>query len=232
MSRRPSAALPSNKSFKSALILALPGSHPLYTPIQRIRSTRDRHLKRWPMPHITLLYPFAPYDTLHWDEAMRAVRATLIAIQDPLNLSIGLNASQDAPNQGLGAFQHSLSSSTIFLRPSPESAVQHLVHTLISNPVLTDYHDTLLHPPHPLEVSSNGAPPTLDEVAAAFRPHLSLGQWKTSDDVMQGTKWCTKRLREFDRVPWDVAQVIAIKREGFHGSFEIVEEIPFGTLQG
>ena len=46
-----------NKTHTTAVVLIPPQE--IQPPIQVIRQTYDRNYERW-MPHITLLYPFAP----------------------------------------------------------------------------------------------------------------------------------------------------------------------------
>jgi 2'-5' RNA ligase len=49
------------KSYKTAIVMIPPDS--LWEPIQKIRSKMDSKFRRW-MPHITLIYPFVPYEEL------------------------------------------------------------------------------------------------------------------------------------------------------------------------
>lgn len=237
MSLRP-PVLPSHKSYTSALILALPPSSPLYQHVQAIRAQRDRHLSRWPMPHITLLYPFAPYGTTHWVKAMEAVREVL-ARNTTFQIALGVGSvdvietdspqsvsADPADSSALGVFQHSWRSSTIFLRPSPESAVQSLVHALLGHPELVTYHDTLLHDSEPLAFEdAAGGIPTMGQVERAFRPHISLGKWGGSADADRGVKWCQSLIAGVGHTQWDIDRVAAVRREGYEGEFQVMEDV-------
>ena len=63
------------KTHKTAVVLIPPRE--VWAPIQAIRQVHDAHFRRW-MPHITLLYPFRPWEefaelAVRFREALRTV---------------------------------------------------------------------------------------------------------------------------------------------------------------
>lgn len=88
-------------------VVAMPPPE-VWEPIQAIRRQHDRHVRRW-MPHVTLLYPFAPY------EQFDAVLPTLIDVGQQL-------APFAVTLATFHAFTHTRGQSTIWLAPEPRDA--------------------------------------------------------------------------------------------------------------
>ena len=111
------------KTHTTAVVLIPPEE--IHSPIQTIRKVHDRNYDRW-MPHITLLYPFAPQQ-----EFQDIIPSLAEAAQqtDPFSISF---ASFDA-------FKHR-KSCTLFLVPEPKDAIVDL-HRILTQQ-LPDYDDT------------------------------------------------------------------------------------------
>ncbi len=98
-----------SKSHRSAVVL-IPEST-VWGPIQQIRRSHDRHVRRW-MPHVTLMYPFLegiPRET--------ALERLSTACQSLAPFDVSLNR--------LERFRHR-SSNTIWLKPEPTEALRRL----------------------------------------------------------------------------------------------------------
>ena len=112
-----------NKTHTTAVVLIPPET--IQPPIQAIRRVHDRNFKRW-MPHITLLYPFAPQQDF----------------QDIIP-ALAKSAEQTTPFTvtftSFNAFRHR-KSCTLFLVPEPKNEIMQLHSTLIQH--LPDYDDT------------------------------------------------------------------------------------------
>ncbi|MCY4401899.1 MAG: 2'-5' RNA ligase family protein [Candidatus Poribacteria bacterium] len=113
----------SDKTHTTAVVL-IP-SESIQSPIQNIRKKHDRNYIRW-MPHITLLYPFAPQDK--FQEVIPLLSA---AAQQTLPFTVTLTS--------FNAFHHR-KSCTLFLIPEPKNNVVNLHGKLIQH--LPDYDDT------------------------------------------------------------------------------------------
>ncbi|KAF8466937.1 2'-5' RNA ligase superfamily-domain-containing protein [Kalaharituber pfeilii] len=115
--------LPPHLSYKSALILSLPESHPLHDRIQRIRKEYDSHVNRWPMAHVTLIFPFlTPPPSLPSPDS-----SIPPGLPSPTALDrLGAILSQFQPFvvrlETLDHFQHSRKSSTVYIEPTGEGA--------------------------------------------------------------------------------------------------------------
>ena len=116
-----------NKTHTTAVVLIPPET--IQPPIQSIRRVHDRNFERW-MPHITLLYPFAPKQDF---EDVIPSLAEAAQQTDPFSISL---ASFDA-------FRHR-KSCTLFLVPEPKDVIVKLQSTLIQ--LLSDYDDTSRFP--------------------------------------------------------------------------------------
>ena len=117
----------SNKTHTTAVVLIPPSD--IQPPIQVIRKIHDRNYVRW-MPHITLLYPFAP------QQEFQDIIPTLSEVaQQTTPFSVSL-ASFDA-------FKHR-KSCTLFLVPEPKDNIVELHRTLTQQ--LPDYDDTARFP--------------------------------------------------------------------------------------
>ncbi len=112
-----------NKTHTTAVVL-IP-LEAIQPPIQTIRNIHDRNYERW-MPHITLLYPFAPQQ-----EFQDIIPSLAEAAQQTEPFSISF-ASFDA-------FKHR-KSCTLFLVPEHKDAIVDLHRTLTQQ--LPDYDDT------------------------------------------------------------------------------------------
>ena len=116
-----------NKTYTTAVVL-IP-SEEIQPPIQAIRRVHDRNFERW-MPHITLLYPFAPQRNFQ-----DVIPALAEAAQQSTNFSVTLTS--------FNAFKHR-KSCTLFLVPEPKNNIVDLHRTLIR--YLPDYDDTARFP--------------------------------------------------------------------------------------
>ncbi len=115
------------KTHTTAVVLIPPES--IQQPIQEIRKLYDRNYIRW-MPHITMLYPFAPQT--EFPELIPALEQT--AEQNtPFTVTLST----------FNAFKHR-KSSTMFLTPEPDDNIKNLHKTLINK--LPDYDDTARFP--------------------------------------------------------------------------------------
>ena len=103
-----------NKTYTTAVVL-IP-SEEIQPPIQAIRRVHDRNFERW-MPHITLLYPFAPQRNFQ-----DVIPALAEAAQQSTNFSVTLTS--------FNAFKHR-KSCTLFLVPEPKNNIVDLHRTLI-----------------------------------------------------------------------------------------------------
>ncbi len=116
-----------NKTHTTAVVLIPPQE--IQPPIQAIREVHDRNYVRW-MPHITLLYPFAPQQ-----EFQDIIPSLAEAAQQTDSFSISF--------ESFDAFKHR-KSSTLFLVPEPKDAIVDLHRTLTQQ--LPDYDDTARFP--------------------------------------------------------------------------------------
>lgn len=112
-----------NKTHTTAVVLIPPES--IQPPIQTIRKVHDRNYTRW-MPHITLLYPFAPQQ-----DFQDVIPALAEAAQQTDPFSISLTS--------FNAFRHR-KSCTLFLVPEPKDTIVEL-HKILTQQ-LPDYDDT------------------------------------------------------------------------------------------
>ena len=116
-----------NKTHTTAVVLIPPET--IQPPIQAIRKNHDRNYERW-MPHITLLYPFAPQQEF----------------QDVIPVLTKAAQQTDPPSillTSFNAFKHR-KSCTLFLIPEPKDAIVELHRTLTL--LLPDYDDTARFP--------------------------------------------------------------------------------------
>src|SRR5262245_56609555 len=81
----------------------------VWEPIQAIRHQHDRNVRRW-MPHITLLYPFVPY------ERFSAVLPELTAAARPI-------APFQVTLATFRSFTHAFGKATLWLEPEPRHAL-------------------------------------------------------------------------------------------------------------
>lgn len=112
-----------NKTHTTAVVLIPPES--IQPPIQTIRKVHDRNYERW-MPHITLLYPFAPQQDF---QDVIPTLAEAAHQTEPFSISL----------TSFNAFKHR-KSCTLFLVPEPKDTIVELHSTLIM--LLSDYDDT------------------------------------------------------------------------------------------
>ena len=102
-------------SHRSAVVL-IPDTD-VWEPIQRIRRSHDRQIRRW-MPHVTLLYPF--YEST---ASQTAARSLAQVCQDVVPFDVSL--------PDLSRFRHR-SSHTIWLKVEPADALRNLHNVLWS----------------------------------------------------------------------------------------------------
>lgn len=113
----------SNKTHTTAVVLIPPET--IQPPIQAIRQIHDRNYKRW-MPHITLLYPFAPQEEF---QDITPILAEVSQQTAPFTFTLAT----------FDAFRHR-KSCTLFLVPDPKNEIKQLHSTLLE--YLPDYDDT------------------------------------------------------------------------------------------
>lgn len=112
-----------NKTHTTAVVLIPPEA--IQPPIQTIRRVHDRNFERW-MPHITLLYPFAPQQ-----DFQDIIPALTKVTQETTPFSVILTS--------FNAFRHR-KSCTLFLVPEPKNDIVQL-HSMLTK-YLPDYDDT------------------------------------------------------------------------------------------
>jgi 2'-5' RNA ligase len=95
------------KTHTTAVVLIPPSK--IWEPIQAIRQTHDRHIRRW-MPHITLLYPFRPRD--EFAGLAHRLSAACAGIE-PFCVEL----------MELRFFRHRRESFTLWLAPEPREAL-------------------------------------------------------------------------------------------------------------
>lgn len=148
----------SAKTHTTAVVLVPPQD--LWPPIQAIRQRHDRNARRW-MPHITLLYPFAPRAA--FAEVMPALEAAGASAR-PFEVAL----------TRFGVFTHGRRGATLYLAPEPSEPLVALQARLWQ--ALPAYDDTRRHPngftPH---LSVGQAPERA--AAQALRETLEVG-WK------------------------------------------------------
>ena len=143
----------STKTHTTAVVLIPPAE--LWPPIQRIRERHDRKVRRW-MPHITLLYPFAP-------------RAAFADVAPVLEAACAGIAPFPITLARFGAFSHGRRGATLYLAPEPAEPLLELQARLWE--ALPAYDDTRRHPqgftPH-LSVGQAGGPEQARELCSAL----------------------------------------------------------------
>jgi 2'-5' RNA ligase len=103
------------KTHSSAVVLIPPRE--VWEPIQVIRKAHDKQVRRW-MPHITLLYPFAPKGSFG---KILPELAQVGWEQKPFDLTLSR----------FRYFKHGRESYTLWLAPEPEAAVNTLHGALL-----------------------------------------------------------------------------------------------------
>ncbi len=116
-----------DKTHTTAVVLIPPET--IQPPIQAIRRVHDRNFERW-MPHITLLYPFAPQQ-----DFQDIIPALAKSAEETKPFSLALAS--------FNAFKHR-KSCTLFLAPEPKNDIVQLYKTLTK--YLPDYDDTARFP--------------------------------------------------------------------------------------
>jgi RNA 2',3'-cyclic 3'-phosphodiesterase len=91
------------KTYTTAVVLIPPET--LWPPIQAIRQRHDRNVRRW-MPHITLLYPFAPRSS--FADAAPLLGEACFSLA-PFSVTLAR----------FGSFTHGRRGATLFLVPEP-----------------------------------------------------------------------------------------------------------------
>lgn len=149
----------SAKTHTTAVVLIPPEA--VWSPIQAIRQRYDRNVRRW-MPHITLLYPFAPRST--FDDVAPLLSATCSGLV-PFSITLAR----------FGNFTHGWRGATLFFVPEPTEPLVALQTRLWET--LPTYDDTRRHlngfTPH-LSVgqtrSAGEAQALLDVLAREWQP--------------------------------------------------------------
>ena len=95
------------KTHQTAVVLIPPKE--VWPPIQALRQQYDRHVRRW-IPHITLLYPFRPYEDF---APLVAQWAPLCAQMHPFEVQLAT----------VCIFQHARDSHTLWFAPEPREAL-------------------------------------------------------------------------------------------------------------
>jgi 2'-5' RNA ligase len=112
---RPGQARAVAKTHHSALVLIPPES--LWEPIQAFRQRHDAHFRRW-MPHVSLLYPFAPSG--RWERLDPRISAAC-AGTGRFRLTLA----------EVGFFRHANGGFTLWLAPEPAAPVRELQQRLL-----------------------------------------------------------------------------------------------------
>jgi RNA 2',3'-cyclic 3'-phosphodiesterase len=115
------------KTHTTAVVLIPPAA--VWPPIQAIRQQHDRNIQRW-MPHLTLLYPFAP--RARFTDVMPALTGACADIA-PFTVTLARFA----------AFTHGQRGATLYLDPEPPEPVVALQTRLWQ--ALPAYDDTRRH---------------------------------------------------------------------------------------
>jgi 2'-5' RNA ligase len=179
------------KTHTTAVVL-IPSTE-LWPPIHVIRERHDRNVRRW-MPHMTLLYPFAP-------------RATFAEVAPVLEAACASVAPFAVTLARFGVFSHGRRGATLYLAPEPAEPLIELQTRLWE--ALPAYDDTRRHPqgftPH-LSVGQAHSPAEArelcDTLAATWQP-LSftaravqlLWRGEPPDDVFRVAHTCALSLR-------------------------------------
>ncbi|KZT25584.1 hypothetical protein NEOLEDRAFT_1169457 [Neolentinus lepideus HHB14362 ss-1] len=234
-----SNALPDHKSYKSAVVLIPRGWRKLESNlgndtvntfqlldwIHKVRSVHDRHIHRWPMPHITILYPFVhPQENAQvYGETMEKLRNACRSYRmtgDELTVSLG--SGEDA----LGYFLHSSKSATVYLRPEGSSWLGDLMrHILMSDPKLRPYDEQIREGVRlPKEDSGDGDEALCGAIERHFKPHLSLGQWQGRVAAVNAIPDLAKSFP--GPMEWETKELCILHRNGFKDPFQVVETIP------
>lgn len=116
------------KTHTTAVVLVPPAE--IWPPIQSVRQQHDRNVRRW-MPHITLLYPFAP-------------RAVFAKVMPALEAACASARPFEVALTRLNVFTHGRRGATLYLVPKPSAPLVALQTTLWQ--ALPDYDDTRRHP--------------------------------------------------------------------------------------
>lgn len=200
---------------------------PLLNWIHKVRRGHDRHIDRWPMPHITLLYPFVHprenadvYDTVR--ERLREACASFSGGQ----LSFG--AGQDA----FGYFAHSRKSATVYLKPQAAHSWlgRLLAHVLTSSQELRDNDEQAREGgrlPAPQLDSAGGLQLAVEE---HFTPHLSLGQWPGKGAAEKAVASLAASFP--GPIAWQVKDLCLLQRDVFRDPFRVAQRIPIGGAAG
>jgi len=217
-----SNTLPDHKSYKSAVVLIPKGwrqsesnleigndtvnTFHLLDWIHKVRSVHDRHIHRWPMPHIMILYPF-----VHPQENAQVYGKTL-----------SLGSGEDA----FGYFVHSNKSATVYLRPEGSSWLGDLMrHILMSDPKLRPYDEQIREGGRlPKEDTGDGDEALCGAIERHFKPHLSLGQWQGRIAAVNAISDIAKSFP--GPIEWETKELCVLHRNGFKDPFRIVETIP------
>jgi 2'-5' RNA ligase len=117
----------SAKTHTTAVVLIPPAE--VWPAIQAVRQRHDRNARRW-MPHITLLYPFAPRSS--FPQMLPALGAACAGIA-PFAITFAR----------LGMFGHGRRGATLFLAPEPTAPLVALQSRLWE--AAPDYDDTRHH---------------------------------------------------------------------------------------
>lgn len=117
----------STKTHTTAVVLIPPDT--IQQHIQDIRKLYDRNYIRW-MPHITMLYPFAPQT-----EFPEVISLLKLTAEETTTFTVTFCT--------FNAFNHK-KTSTMFLTPEPNDNIKKLHKTLINH--LPDYDDTARFP--------------------------------------------------------------------------------------
>ncbi|ORX92941.1 LigT-like protein [Basidiobolus meristosporus CBS 931.73] len=149
-------------------------------------------------PHINLLYPFLPYENFS-ETALPTLTRALSTIR-PFSIRLGR----------FSWFQHSRNSFTVWLKPadSPEESLANLERKLAASfPELGEQMRT---------------------GKGQFVPHLSVGQFKTKEQVESLVAEMDERFSESHPLEFEVTSVQLIARFGYHDPFRVIHDIPLG----
>ncbi|EKU20089.1 endonuclease exonuclease phosphatase family, partial [Nannochloropsis gaditana CCMP526] len=166
------------KVHQSALALMPDMDSSLFTAIQSIRRSHDKHYRRWP-PHVNIIYPFVP--EYEFDVAARVLQKALSSFA----------VIDDCTMARMGYFEHGRSSCTAWLAPQ---------EARLSDAELRHEEELASPAPHPriiqLQAACQAAIPHCADLTASFggrfTPHLSIGQFqdrKGAKDFIDSVDW-------------------------------------------
>lgn len=192
-------------SYQTALAVLLPPSLPSYKDISTLRSLYDKNCLKW-LPHINLLYPFVPPESL--PSAIEKIQSLFTNRKDRVH---GINTPFKVKLADAGLWKHK-DHATVYLCESMQSESGQGLD-------LGSLRQELLH----LFGTSDERP---------YAPHLTIGQTALDEEVMEGLLGKAVKLVQNapceqypDGIQWDVTRLVVLERGTGGSSMRIVSEI-------